>query len=189
MSTMNLPNKITMARIVMILFFLIMCNIDHRLPASIQQTWRATGLLFAILAGFTDIVDGYIARKYNMVSDFGKLMDPLADKIFMATTFVMLVDKDILAGWVAVIVLTREFLVTGLRMLAISKGEVIAADISGKIKTSFQMAFLILGGTIWVGWLDPARITILWTCAVWSVVLITVYSGVSYFVRHRYLYL
>src|SRR6056300_1604243 len=101
---MNLANKITIARIVMVFIFLIICNIDEFLPDNLQLIWKIVGLVFIILAGFTDILDGYIARKYNMVTDFGKLLDPLADKIFMVTAFIMLVDKQILPGWIAVVI-------------------------------------------------------------------------------------
>jgi CDP-diacylglycerol--glycerol-3-phosphate 3-phosphatidyltransferase len=192
---MNLPNKITMARIVMIFIFLVICNVDDKLPQDWQMTWKAVGLFFAFLAGLTDILDGYIARKYNMITDFGKLMDPLADKIFMATTFIMLVDKGILQGWVAVIVLSREFLVTGLRLLGAGKGEVIPSDITGKLKTSLQMAFLVIGGSFWVlGW-KGAEITHvawaywLWEISKWVIIVVTVYSGANYFYRLRHLYL
>ncbi len=185
----NLPNKITIARIVMIFIVLIMCNVDDRLPEDMQYPWRVSALLFAVLAGFTDFLDGYIARKFNLISDFGKLMDPLADKIFIATAFIMLVDKEILAGWVAVVILTREFMVTGLRQLAVSKGKVMAADKIGKFKTVLQMLFLILGGSVWVGWVRKADISIAWNIWVWLVVAITLYSGIAYFVRHRELYM
>ncbi len=196
---MNLPNKITVARILMIFIFLVVCNVDNYLPSGLSKTWRLTGLIFAIMAGMTDILDGYIARKYNMVTDFGRLMDPLADKIFMATTFIMLVDKGILAGWVAVVVLSREFLVTGLRMLASAKGEIISADVTGKLKTSLQMAFLALGGSFWVqGYTRETlrQITVagfclytLWQISVSIIIFITVYSGLGYFIRFRHLYL
>ncbi len=186
---MTLPNKITLARIVMIFIVLVMCNIDERIPIDMQQNWRIACLVFAVLAGFTDFLDGYIARKFNLISDFGKLMDPLADKIFIATAFIVLVDKEVLAGWVAVVILSREFMVTGLRQLAASKGEVMAADSLGKFKTVLQMLFLILGGAVWIGWVNKADIPLTWNCAVWLIVLITVYSGVSYFVKHRNLYM
>ncbi len=183
----------------MIFIFLVICNIDDRLPVEWQKTWRITGLVFAILAGVTDILDGYIARKYNLITDFGRLMDPLADKIFMATTFIMLVDKGILSGWVAVVVLSREFLVTGLRLIATNRGEVISADVTGKLKTSLQMAFLVIGGSFWVMGCKKSDLSgihflgmnlgIIWTVAVWIVVIVTVYSGLNYFVRFRHLYL
>ncbi len=196
---MNLPNKITIARIIMIFIFLIVCNVDDYLPSGISTHWRITGLVFAILAGITDILDGYIARKFNLVTDFGRLMDPLADKIFMATTFIMLVDKAILAGWVAVIVLSREFLVTGLRLLATSKGEIISADVTGKLKTSLQMAFLAIGGSFWVlnytreslktHFLFGISLSLIWQVSVAIIIIVTVYSGLSYFIRFRHLYL
>ncbi len=182
----NLPNKITVARIVMIFIFLLICNIE---PLEDRKLWRSVGLIFAIIAGLTDILDGWLARHYKVVSDFGRLMDPLADKIFIAATFIIMVDKDLLAGWVAVVVLSREFLVTGLRLLAVNKGKVISADISGKLKTSMQMGFLILGGSMWAGWVERADIEIFWQICVYAIVAITVYSGVSYFVKHRHLYL
>lgn len=179
----------------MIFIFLVLCNVDDRLPKDWQMTWKAVGLFFAFLAGLTDILDGYIARKYNMITDFGQLMDPLADKIFMATTFIMLVDKGILEGWVAVIVLSREFLVTGLRLLGAGKGVVIPADVTGKLKTSLQMAFLVIGGSFWVlGWKGSEITNVvwaywLWEISKWIIIAITVYSGANYFYRLRHLYL
>ena len=186
---MNLPNKITIARIIMILIFLVVCNVDDQLPTHLQKSWRAAGFIFSIIAGLTDILDGYIARKYNMVSDFGKLMDPLADKIFIVTAFIMMVDKNLLPGWIAVIILSREFMVTGLRLLAANKGIVISADVTGKIKTSLQMSFLIMGGSIWVGWLQMESLGLIWPISMGIVVIFTVYSGVSYFIQHRDLYM
>ena len=187
---MNLPNKITIARIIMVFIFLIICNVDELIKdATLKTTWKIIGFVFIILAGLTDILDGYIARKYNLVTDFGKLMDPLADKIFMATAFVMLVDKQILPGWIAVVIISREFMVTGLRLLAANKGEVIAADVTGKIKTLVQMIFLGFGGSMWIGWIDPVESkSIYWVIFYSCVTLITVYSGITYFTRHKSLY-
>ena len=188
---MNLANKITILRIFMVFAFLVICNVDELMNANpeLQKTWRIIGFFFIILAALTDILDGYIARKYNMVTDFGRLMDPLADKIFMATAFVMMVDKQILPGWVAVVILSREFMVTGLRLLAANKGEVISADTTGKIKTFVQMIFLGAGGSMWIGWINPAESkSTLWVVFYSAVTLLTVYSGLTYFIRHRNLY-
>ena len=188
---MNLANKITILRIFMVFAFLVICNVDELMNANpeLQKTWRIIGFFFIILAALTDILDGYIARKYNMVTDFGRLMDPLADKIFMATAFVMMVDKQILPGWVAVVILSREFMVTGLRLLAAHKGEVISADTTGKIKTFVQMIFLGAGGSMWIGWINPAESkSTLWIVFYSAVTLLTVYSGLTYFVRHSNLY-
>ncbi len=190
---MNLPNKITVGRILMMFVFLVICNVDELIPDDgLRAWWRAVGLMFAMLAGLTDILDGYVARKYDLVTDFGKLMDPLADKILTATTFIMLVDKGLLPGWVAVVVLSREFMVTGLRLLAARKGEVISADITGKVKTFVQMVFLVFGGSMWVGWIpipaESAMVSHLWMGFYLCVVAVTVFSGLAYFVRHRDLY-
>ena len=187
---MNLPNKITISRIIMVFIFLAICNFDELIKDDfIQKVWRITGFIFIILAAATDVLDGYIARKYNMVTDFGKLMDPLADKIFMVTAFIMLADKQILPGWVAVVILSREFMVTGLRLLAANKGIVISADITGKIKTFVQMLFLVFGGSMWIGWISPEYSkNIYWVIFYSAVAIFTVYSGVTYFYRHRNLY-
>ena len=187
---MNLANKITITRIIMVFIFLIICNIDDRIPTEFQYYWRVTGLIFIMIAAGTDILDGYIARKYNMVTDFGKLIDPLADKIFMVTAFIMLVSEDYLPGWVAVVVLSREFLVTGLRLLAAKKGEVIAADMTGKLKTLSQMGFLGVGGSIWVGWIpkEAAVNSLLWIIFYTLTAAMTTYSGVFFFIKNRHLY-
>jgi CDP-diacylglycerol--glycerol-3-phosphate 3-phosphatidyltransferase len=189
--SMNLPNKITIARIVMVFIFLVICNVDVLIQDAYWRTvWRIVGFIFIIIAALTDIVDGYIARKYNMVTDFGKLMDPLADKIFMVTAFIMLVHKQLLPGWVAVVILSREFLVTGLRLLAANKGVVISADITGKIKTFIQMIFLVFGASMWIGWIDQKHCDgILWMIFYSSVALLTVYSGGVYFMKNRSLYM
>ena len=188
---MNLPNKITMARIVMVFIFLVICNVDILIPDLYWRTiWRIVGFVFIIIAGLTDILDGYIARKYDLVTDFGKLMDPLADKVFMVTAFIMLVHKQILPGGVAVVILTREFLVTGLRLLAANKGVVIAADITGKIKTLIQMLFLVFGASMWIGWID-IKYSQGWGWMIFysSVALLTVYSGGVYFFKNKELYI
>jgi len=188
---MNLANKITISRIMMVFMFLIICNIDDLIKdQQVQYIWRLIGLILMLSAGLTDILDGYIARKYNMITDFGKLMDPLADKIFMATALVTLVDKQCLPGWVAVVILSREFMVTGLRLLAANKGKIITADVTGKIKTIAQMTFVAVGGAMWIGWINKvtARESALWIVYYSLVVAFTVYSGIIYFVKHRNLY-
>jgi CDP-diacylglycerol--glycerol-3-phosphate 3-phosphatidyltransferase len=193
---MNLPNKITVARIVMIFIFLVISNTDDMIKPEHKELWKVIGFMIAIVAGITDFLDGYIARKYNMVTDFGRLMDPVADKIFVTTAFIVLVENKILSGWIAVIIISREFLVTGLRLMAASKGEVIPADITGKLKTTMQMLFLILGGAIWVEWISKtdsiffnSDVRIFWHLCTWSIIILTLYSGASYFIRHRKLFI
>lgn len=197
---MNLPNKITIARIVMIFLFLIISNADDTIEKLLGnefvQPWKIFGFALAILAGITDFFDGYIARKYNMITDFGRLMDPVADKIFVTTAFIVLVENNILSGWIAVIILSREFLVTGLRLLAASKGMIVPADSTGKLKTVLQMVFLILGGAIWVGWISKSDkilfqsdVKIIWYCSLYIIVFITIYSGLAYFIKYKNLFL
>jgi len=197
---MNLPNKITVARILMIFLFLLISNTDdiikNLLGESFVYPWKVFGFAIAIIAGITDFIDGYIARKYNMITDFGRLLDPMADKIFITTAFIVLVENNILSGWIAVIILSREFLVTGLRLLAASKGTVIPADNTGKLKTILQMVFLILGGAIWTGWISKddsilfkSDVKILWIFSLSVIVFITIFSGIAYFIKHKSLFL
>jgi len=190
MGQINLPNRITIARIVIIFIFLGLANIQPspKISESFAYLAHVSAYILAIIAGLTDIVDGYIARKYNLVSDFGALMDPLADKIFMVATFIMMVEEKLMPAWIAVIVIAREFLVTGLRLLASSKGEVISADRWGKLKTFLQMMILLVGGASWIGLFKLADIKIFWTLSLWAMAAITVFSGMVYFLRHRSLY-
>ncbi len=194
---MNLPNKITVTRIILVFIVLILANIYHLFPYSIALTIQIIAAVLTVIAAYTDLLDGQIARKYNLVSDFGKLIDPLADKIFVMTIFIIFVDtinpythQSMLPGWIVVVVLAREFLVTGLRSLAAAKGEVIAADKYGKIKTATQMAFFCFGGFIWINIL-PLRgiVLVFWFIAMGIVAAITFFSGLNYFIKYRHLYL
>lgn len=190
----SLPNLLTVSRIVMIFFFVVLANIDAEkinfveIPKTVSETCHLIAYIIAILAGLTDFFDGRIARKYKCESDFGRLMDPLADKIFIAATYIMMVDYRIVPAWIVVVVLAREFLVTGLRLLAIGDGVVIAADKSGKFKTAFQMFALLIGGAGWVSlWgFDIYEPTVwkVWYAVLLLVAFSTVYSGVSYFVKN-----
>ena len=190
----SLPNLLTVSRIVMIFFFVVLANIDAEkinfveIPKTVSETCHLIAYIIAILAGLTDFFDGRIARKYKCESDFGRLMDPLADKIFIAATYIMMVDYRIVPAWIVVVVLAREFLVTGLRLLAIGDGVAIAPDKSGKFKTAFQMFALLIGGAGWVSlWgfdiYEPA-VWKVWYAVLLLVAFSTVYSGVSYFVKN-----
>ena len=188
---MNLPNRLTVSRLVLTVVFVAAVSADFPYHHTL-----ALGLF--VLAAVTDYVDGEIARRYSLITDFGKLMDPLVDKIMTAAAFVCLVPLRAIPAWVAIVVITREFLITGLRLLAVSKGRVLAADPIGKHKTSWQIAtvifFLVLlsfqefvhspvGGSMDRRWLA------LWTYGGWTVsgiaVVLTIYSGVDYLWRHR----
>lgn len=155
MKIANIPNALTVGRIVGIFIFLILANITEPdvwpyLSASNAQAVKIVAFILAFIAGLTDFFDGYLARKYNSVTDFGKLVDPLADKIFVAAIMLMMVEFQMMPAWIAVIIISREFLVTGLRMLAIQKNIVISADGWGKVKTTMQMVMLFIACTSWI---------------------------------------
>ena len=171
---MNLPNKLTIARMCMVPLFMIalMMNTDvSRIVATV---------IFA-LASLTDMLDGQIARKYNMVTNFGKLMDPLADKVLTAAAMICLVELGDLAAWIAVLIIFREYLITGLRSVAASENIVVAANIWGKVKTVCQMIALMLL-MVKPQIIDLCGINIgLWLMYV--AVALTIYSGLDYVLK------
>lgn len=134
---MNLPNKLTLVRIIFIPFFLyfFFSKIKYGIIIS---------MIIFILASLTDSIDGYIARKNNQVTNFGKLMDPLADKILIMTALVSFVEKSYIPSWFAILILSREFIVTGVRLIAVQNGEVVSAGIWGKIKTVSQIVIIVM---------------------------------------------
>lgn len=134
---MTLANKITLARIAMIPFFVVFALLEGWL-------WQAAALVLFCAASFTDFLDGYIARKYNQVTDFGKFVDPLADKLLVTAALVIFVGQGLLASWMVFLILAREFIITSLRNVAAAKGQVMAAAWSGKVKTCVQIAGIIL---------------------------------------------
>lgn len=133
---MNLPNRLTVARFFITVAF-VFC-----LSAAIPFGHTLALVLF-IVGSITDYADGYIARRYNLITDFGKLMDPLVDKIMISGAFICLVPNNIIPAWAAVVIISREFLITGLRLLAASKGVVLPAESIGKHKTGWQIATII----------------------------------------------
>ena len=175
---MNIPNKLTIVRVIMVPFFVAAFLMDS------VSDWAALAL-FAI-AGLTDTLDGMIARKYNMVTNFGKLMDPLADKLMVMAALVCFTYKGIVHPAVTIVILGREFLVTGLRMLATASGRVIAADIWGKLKTVFQdMGIIII--LAWKALEHAAFAPVLKTAStvcIWIMTVLTVISAVNYCVKN-----
>lgn len=185
---MNLPNKLTLLRIVLIPVF--MGVLYWGFPGA-----DYAALVIFIIASLTDLLDGKIARKYNLVTDFGKFADPLADKMLVTAAMLWFVEAGRMPAWALLIVICREFAVSGLRMIASDKGRVIAAGWSGKVKTAATMVCLILmlllGPEIawaasqpltaiptgWLRWTDPV--------CVWVIVLTTLYSGVEYFLKNK----
>ena len=137
---MNLPNKLTTLRVIMIpffVFFLLWQNGEN-------HTFRMIALALFIIASLTDLLDGKIARKYNLVTNFGKFMDPLADKLLVCSALIAFVELGYLPAWIVIIIISREFIISGFRLIAADKGVVIAANYWGKFKTTFQMIMTIL---------------------------------------------
>ena len=164
---MNLPNKLTMLRILLIPVVLY-----WDFPGA---TWVAVAIF--IIASFTDLLDGKIARKYNLVTDFGKFADPLADKMLVTAALLWFVEIGQMPAWALLIVLVREFAVSGLRMIASDKGRVIAAGWSGKVKTASTMVCIVLMFLPIPGWLNTVCVAV--------IAITTLYSGVEYFVLNR----
>lgn len=134
---MNLPNKITLLRVILIPFFIVFMMLNAG-----WAKWAA--LAVYVVASLTDFVDGQLARRMNLVTDFGKFMDPLADKILVAAAMILFVEMQIIPAWIVIIIMGREFIISGFRMIAAEKGVVIAAGWWGKIKTAETMIMLVL---------------------------------------------
>ena len=167
---MNLPNKLTLLRIIMIPVFVVLLYLDF--PFN-----NLVALAVFILASITDTLDGYIARKYNLITDFGKFMDPIADKLLVTAAMLVFVDWHMMPAWVVIVVVAREFIVSALRLVAANNGRVIAAGWSGKVKTASTMVcicIMLLGLPQWVN-------------AVCSAVILvtTAYSVIVYLVKNK----
>lgn len=170
---MTTATKITLLRVFMIPVYLVTMYLSR----GESNVWMWISLAIFIVASLTDFVDGYIARHYNQTSDFGKFLDPLADKLLTLAAMCMFCQWGTFPAWALMIILTREFAVSGLRMIAGPKGKVIAAGKSGKFKTASSM----IGLCVWMAF--PASV-LLGTIVTWLIVLTTVYSGVEYFIQN-----
>ena len=170
---MTTASKITLVRVAFIPVFMVLMYLSGGEP----NLWMWLSLAVFILASVTDYIDGYVARKYDQTSDFGKFLDPLADKLLVISAMTILCQWGRMPAWALMIVLTREFAVTGLRLVAVGKGNVIAAGWSGKIKTASTMIGLcVLMAFPTIGWLDSVVTAV--------IVVTTVYSGIEYFVQN-----
>ena len=136
---MNLPNKLTLLRVIMVPFFVAFLLLTDRYPGF---KWVAVAVF--IVASLTDLADGKIARKYNLVTNFGKFMDPLADKLLVCSALICLTALDVVPAAITIVIIAREFIISGFRLIAAEKGTVIAASYWGKFKTTFQMVFVIV---------------------------------------------
>ncbi|MBQ4260071.1 MAG: CDP-diacylglycerol--glycerol-3-phosphate 3-phosphatidyltransferase [Lachnospiraceae bacterium] len=165
---MNLPNKLTIIRVIMILPFVILMLKEMNLAA----------LLVFVVASLTDLADGKIARKYNLVTNFGKFMDPLADKLLVCAALILLVELGRIPAWVVLIIISREFIISGFRLIASDNNVVIAASYWGKFKTVFQMIMVCLMIA------DIPQLQIVTTICMWVALALTVISLVDYLVKN-----
>ena len=171
---MNLPNKLTILRVIMIPFFVAALLYD----GGANQNMRYVAAALFIIASLTDMLDGKIARKYNLVTNFGKFMDPLADKLLVCSALICMIELRELPAWMVIIIISREFIISGFRLVASDNGVVIAASYWGKFKTTFQMI-----GVVLLIFNIPALST-LTTIIVWIALALTVISLVDYFVKN-----
>lgn len=173
---MNLPNKLTILRVLMIPFFLLFMLTDLGGAAG---KWIALAIF--IVASLTDLIDGKIARKYNLVTNFGKFMDPLADKLLVCAALICLVEVGLLPAWMVVIIISREFIISGFRLIAADNGVVIAASYWGKFKTTFQMIMICL----LIANIHNAAMQLLTVICTWAALLLTVISLIDYLVKNK----
>ena len=171
---MNLPNKLTMARVIMIPFFVIFMLTGWGGEAS-----KWISLAIFIVASLTDLLDGHIARKHNLVTNFGKFMDPLADKLLVCSAMICLVEMGRIPAWIVIVIISREFIISGFRLIAAEQGIVIAASYWGKFKTTFQMIAVILMIV------NLPVLHILTVACTWIALVLTVVSLVDYIAKNH----
>ncbi|HBA64065.1 MAG TPA: CDP-diacylglycerol--glycerol-3-phosphate 3-phosphatidyltransferase [Lachnospiraceae bacterium] len=172
---MNLPNKLTVLRVLLIPFFVVFMLTDLGGDAG---KWIAVAIF--IVASLTDMLDGKIARKYNLVTNFGKFMDPLADKLLVCSAMICLIEKGKLASWIVIIIVAREFIISGFRLVASDNGIVIAASYWGKFKTTFQMLMIIVLIIDLGGIFDTIGIILTWIA-----LALTIISLVDYVAKNK----
>lgn len=173
---MNLPNKLTILRVILIPFF-VACLLAE---GGSSQTLRCAAALIFIVASFTDFLDGKIARKYNLVTNFGKFMDPLADKLLVCSALVCFVELSQLPAWMVIVIISREFIISGFRLVASDNGVVIAASYWGKFKTASQMVMVVL--LIF----NFSALSVLTTAFIWIALALTVISLIDYLVKNAH---
>lgn len=172
MSKMNLPNKLTVLRVILIPFFIYFL---------MYTPYKYVALAIFIIASLTDLLDGKIARKYNLVTNFGKFMDPLADKLLVCAALICFVEQAILPSWMVIIIISREFIISGFRLVAVEQGVVIAANYWGKVKTTCQMIMIVL----LVAQIPLPIFDVLEQIFIWAALIMTVVSLVVYLYDNR----
>ena len=172
---MNLANKLTMLRILMIPIFIAL--LVYSKDRDIIYRYIALGVF--IVAAATDALDGYVARKYNMITDFGKLMDPLADKILVSSALIILIELGNISSWIVSIVIAREFIISGIRLIATEKNIIIAASPLGKLKTVSQMLSVILM------LLSIGTISFITDLSIWLMCILSIVSLLDYIIKNK----
>lgn len=172
---MNLPNKLTILRVILVPVFVVflMCNLTP------YDKWIALAVF--IIASLTDMLDGKIARKYNLVTNFGKFMDPLADKLLVCSAFICFIELGKLPTWMVLIVIAREFIISGFRLVAADNGVVIAASIYGKYKTAISMIMICLV----IADINNSIYQVVTTIFIWAALILTVVSLIDYIVKNK----
>lgn len=185
---MNLPNQLSLGRLVLCLVFVVVLECSG--------PWRGVAAFAVfVLAALTDWLDGYLARKWNLITDLGKLLDPLADKILVCVAYIALVREGLAPLWIVALIISREFLITGLRTLAAAKGVILGAERIGKHKTISQMVTVLFGllllslldAGVYVSFAGQLNGLVLQPL-LWITVAITVYSGIAYFWKNQHLF-
>lgn len=171
---MNLPNKLTVFRVILIVPFVFFMITDF---AGNYSDWIS--LFIFILASLTDMLDGKLARKYNLVTNFGKFMDPLADKLLVCAALICLVEMERIPAWIVIIIISREFIISGFRLIASDNDVVIAASYWGKFKTTFQMIMVCLMI------INIRQLTIITQIVMWIAVALTIISLVDYVIKNK----
>lgn len=175
---MNLPNKLTLVRVMMIPFFVFFMLAD--ISDTIGDAGKYIAVAIFIVASMTDWFDGYLARKNNLVTNFGKFMDPLADKLLVCSALICLVELNSLAAWIVIVIISREFIISGFRLVASDNGVVIAASYWGKFKTTFQMVMIIM----LILDFSNKYMQYLTTAVTYIAVILTVISLIDYLVKN-----
>ena len=183
---MNLPNKLTVFRMILIVPFVILLLGGHAgwgwfdaAFGGIEAYTYYIALVIFVIASLTDMLDGKIARKYNLVTNFGKFMDPLADKLLVCSAMICLIDMDRIPAWIVIVIISREFIISGFRLVASDNHVVIAASYWGKFKTTFQMIMVILMIA------NIQALNILTQIVMWIALALTIISLIDYIVKNK----
>ncbi|MBP3457627.1 MAG: CDP-diacylglycerol--glycerol-3-phosphate 3-phosphatidyltransferase [Lachnospiraceae bacterium] len=189
---MNLPNKLTLTRVIMVPFFVAFLLLT---PKFLYFKWIALGIF--IVASLTDLLDGKIARKYNLVTNFGKFMDPLADKLLVCSALIGMSSLGVIPAWITIIIIAREFIISGFRLIAAEKGVVIAASMWGKWKTTFQMVMLCVKMVVMNYYFEPyiigikiiplnvSIVMLVGNVTMYIALVLTVVSLIDYLVKNK----